>query len=124
MHTRDFILKLFTLPDQKDTIFGEVAADMLQNDFIAVILANFPLAFLASFLLFQILQPHITYWINLFIVFCFTFNIHMLALINKYDYSLMEVVIILLLSFLFLKYQEQNKSWILIVLGVCLGVSS
>lgn len=123
LHSRDFLINHLSIDQKGNTILGEINTSMVKDDHYAVILANFFLAAISGLLLFGILQPYISNWIALTIVGCYLVNINMLALLNKYDYSLMEVTIIFILIYLFLEYETRKKTWILIILGVSLGIS-
>jgi hypothetical protein len=123
LHFRDFIIESAPRDASGHIGMDKTLRKMLQNDHVAVVLANFPIAFVCGILLYLLLREYVSEWIALAVIVLYSLNIHFLAIINKYDYSMMEGMIILLLAIQFLGYLTNPQKIRLIFLGITLGVS-
>jgi hypothetical protein len=122
LHSRDFILDHFTNNYGK-TFFGAVLTEMMQDDQLAVALSQLLLGFIAGVLFYLIIRKHTPLWLSYLLLTVFLININTLALIFKIDYSLMEVCIILWLTFIFQNYINCKKTWLLILMGLSIGIA-
>jgi hypothetical protein len=123
LHFRDIILYQAPHDSNGHIVMDKTLRRMLQNDHVAVVLANFPIAFLCGLLLYLLQRDYVSEWIALAAVVLYSLNIHFLAIINKYDYSMMEGLIILAIAIQFLGYLKKPQKIRLVFLGITLGIS-
>jgi hypothetical protein len=121
LHLRDFTLNFLNFGSLP--VLGKAFTEMLQDDFTTVMLANIFFGGLACLFFYLIIKDYIRPWIAWCILASVILNPCFLAMIMRYDYSMLELAIIFYLAFLYQRFtMKRNKLW-LIIIGVSLGIA-